>query len=87
MQLQEANSWAETNYTWENVQEVLGNLNDITNKIEYFDDEVRSIDDYLERFQDIKYYEKSPCFTGQGCSKEHRKHIENNERQASRTQK
>ena len=87
MQLEEAKSWAEADYTWENVQDVLDNLNDITNKIEYYDDTVRDIHGYLEKFQDVAYYEHSPCFTDDGCSDAERELVEINRRNASRDQK
>jgi P-type conjugative transfer protein trbJ len=87
MQLEEAKSWAEADYTWENVQDVLDNLNDITNKIEYYDDTVRDIHGYLEKFQDVAYYEHSPCFTDDGCSDAERELVEINRRNASKDQK
>lgn len=86
MQVQEAKSWAEAKYTWENVQDVLDDLNDITNKIEYYDDTVRDIHGYLEKFQDVAYYEHSPCFTAEGCSDAEREVMEENKRKSSENQ-
>ena len=86
MQVQELESWKDTDYTWENVQDVLDNLNDITNKIEYYDDTVRDIHGYLEKFQDVAYYEHSPCFTGEGCSDAEREAIEKNKEESSENQ-
>jgi hypothetical protein len=87
MQVRDMQSWSDANYTWENVQDVLDNLNDITNKIEYYDDTVRDIHGYLEKFQDVAYYEHSPCFTDDGCSDAERELIEINRRNASKDQK
>lgn len=86
MQLQELESWGEADYTWEDVQSVLDNLNDITNRIEYYDDTVRDIHGYLEKFQDVAYYEHSPCFTAEGCSDAEREVMEKNKRESSENQ-
>ena len=86
LQYQEVESWTTADYRWENVQDILDNLADITNKIDYFDNSVRDINGYLEKFQDIAYYEKSPCFTAQGCSDAEREIMEKNKRDASNSQ-
>ena len=86
LQYQEVESWTQSDYQWESVQDVLDNLADITNKIDYFDNSVRDINSYLEKFQDIAYYEKSPCFTAQGCSDAEREVMERNKRDASNSQ-
>lgn len=86
-QVREIQSWDPNMYTWESVQDVLDNLTNITRKVEYFDNTVRDINAYLEKFQDIAYYEKSPCFTNQGCSDAEREVMEENKRKASENQK
>ena len=69
------------------VADILNLNQDITNKIEYYDDTVRDIHGYLEKFQDVAYYEHSPCFTDDGCSDAERELVEINRRNASRDQK
>ncbi|WP_448949336.1 P-type conjugative transfer protein TrbJ [Lautropia mirabilis] len=85
-QIEEVESWVEGDYSWESVQQVLDNITDITRKIDYFDNTVRDINGYLEKFQDIAYYEKSPCFTSAGCSDEERELMEKNRLLASENQ-
>ncbi|HAT8965363.1 TPA: P-type conjugative transfer protein TrbJ [Legionella pneumophila subsp. pneumophila] len=77
-----------TSFQWDNANGVINNLLDATNTIDYYKQEAGSFQGYLDRFQSQEYYQKTPCFNGNGrCSPDELKKINQNQLSASVAQK
>ncbi|HBD7093894.1 TPA: P-type conjugative transfer protein TrbJ [Legionella pneumophila] len=77
-----------TSFQWDNANSVINNLLETTNTIDYYKQEAGSMQGYLDRFQSQEYYQKTPCFNGNGqCSPEERRKINQNRLAASVAQK
>ncbi|HAT1880042.1 TPA: P-type conjugative transfer protein TrbJ [Legionella pneumophila] len=60
-----------TSFQWDNANSIINNLLESTNTIDYYKQEAGSLQGYLDRFQSQEYYQKTPCFNGNGhCSPE-----------------
>ncbi len=75
-----------TSFQWDNANQVINNLLESTNTIDYYKQEAGSLNTYLERFQTTEFYKKSACFTGH-CSKEELDKIDKSKLQASVAEK
>lgn len=53
---------------WDDAQSTINSLQNATNTLNYYKQQVGGIDGYLSKFQDVNYYKSSPCFTSNGCS-------------------
>ncbi|MFZ6041160.1 P-type conjugative transfer protein TrbJ [Vibrio natriegens] len=62
------NTMAPASYIWDQAQSTINELNQATNTLAYYQNQLGSLDDYLSKFQDVSYYRNSPCFSAQGCS-------------------
>ncbi|WP_133128614.1 P-type conjugative transfer protein TrbJ [Legionella nagasakiensis] len=77
-----------TSFQWDNANGVINNLLDATNTIDYYKQEAGSFQGYLDRYQSQEYYQKTPCFNGNGrCSPDELKKINQNQLSASVAQK
>lgn len=74
-------------YIWDQAQRTINDLNQATNTLAYYQNQLGSLDAYLGKFQDVTYYRSSPCFSAMGCSDAERAAMEENRRLASESQK
>ncbi|WP_417519372.1 P-type conjugative transfer protein TrbJ [Marinobacter sp.] len=81
------NTVAPTMYIWDQAQNTINELNQATNTLSYFKNQLGSLDAYLGKFQDVEYYKNSPCFTSAGCSDAEREAVLNQRELASKSQK
>ncbi|HAT8886252.1 TPA: P-type conjugative transfer protein TrbJ [Legionella pneumophila subsp. pneumophila] len=77
-----------TSFEWDNANSVINNLLESTDTIDYYKQEAGSLQGYLDRFQSQEYYQKTPCFNGNGqCSAEELKKIKQSRLAASVAEK
>ena len=81
------NSLAPAAYIWDQAQSTINGLMQATDTLNYYKNQVGSLDQYLGKFQDVSYYKSSPCFSSGGCSATERAAMEENRRLASESQK
>lgn len=81
------NTMAPAAHIWDQALNTINDLNEATNTLAYYQNQLGSIDAYLEKFQDVAYYRSSPCFSSSGCSDAERAAMEENRRLASESQK
>ncbi len=81
------NTLAPASYIWDQAQRTINDLNQATNTLAYYQNQLGSLDAYLGKFQDVAYYRSSPCFSAAGCSDAERAAMEENRRLASESQK
>lgn len=62
------NSLAPASFVWDQAQATVSGLMNATNTLNYYKNQLGSIDAYLAKFQDVAYYRNSPCFSSTGCS-------------------
>ncbi len=55
-------------YIWDQASANITQLRDSIDTLSQYKNQVGSIDSYLSKFQDVAYYESSPCFKPPGCS-------------------
>lgn len=92
MQLQQyknqlQNTMAPASYVWDQAQSTINDLNQATNTLAYYQNQLGSLDAYLGKFQDVAYYRSSPCFSSTGCSDAEWAAMDENRRLASESQK
>jgi len=77
-----------TSFQWDNADSVINNLLESTNTIDNYKQEAGSLQGYLDRFQSQEYYQKTPCFNGNGkCSPEELRKINQSRLTASVAEK
>lgn len=81
------NTMAPAAYIWDQAQRTINDLNQATNTLAYYQNQLGSLDAYLDKFQDVAYYRSSPCFSSSGCTEAERAAIAENRRLASEAQK
>ncbi|MCW5239100.1 P-type conjugative transfer protein TrbJ [Verminephrobacter eiseniae] len=81
------NTMAPTAYIWDQAQSTINGLMDATNTLNYYKNQLGSLDSYISKFQDVNYYRSSPCFTAAGCSDAERAALQNVAKLASESQK
>ena len=81
------NTLAPAMYIWDQAQATINGLMQATDTLNYYRNQLGSIDAYLARFQDVAYYRNSPCFSAAGCSDAERAAMEQNRRLGSESQK
>lgn len=81
------NTMAPASYIWDQAQRTINDLNQATNTIAYYQNQLGSLDAYLGKFQDVAYYRSSPCFSPTGCSDAEWDAMDENRRLASESQK
>ncbi|EMB3084215.1 P-type conjugative transfer protein TrbJ [Providencia huashanensis] len=81
------NTMAPAAHIWDQAQRTINDLNQATNTLAYYQNQLGSLDAYLGKFQDVAYYRSSPCFSVTGCSDAERAAMDENRRLASESQK
>ncbi len=81
------NTLAPAMYIWDQAQATINGLMQATDTLNYYRNQLGSIDAYLARFQDVNYYRSSPCFSASGCSDAERAAMEQNRQLGSESQK
>ena len=81
------NTLAPAAYIWDQAQSTINGLMNAVNTLDYYRNQLGSLDSYLGKFQDVAYYRGSPCFSAAGCSDAERAAMEQNRRLASESQK
>ncbi|SFF17646.1 P-type conjugative transfer protein TrbJ [Paracidovorax wautersii] len=62
------NTMAPAAYIWDQAQSTINGLMNATNTLNYYKNQLGSLDSYIGKFQDVDYYKGSPCFSASGCS-------------------
>lgn len=62
------NTAAPAAYIWDQAQSTINGLMNAVNTLDYYKNQLGSLDSYLGKFQDVSYYKSSPCFSSVGCS-------------------
>ncbi len=62
------NTMAPAAYIWDQAQSTINGLMSATNTLNYYKNQLGSLDSYVSRFQDVNYYRGTPCFSATGCS-------------------
>jgi P-type conjugative transfer protein TrbJ len=62
------NTAAPAAYIWDQAQTTINGLMKAVDTLSYYEQQLGSLDSYLDKFQDVNYYKSSPCFTNAGCS-------------------
>jgi P-type conjugative transfer protein TrbJ len=81
------NTMAPAAHIWDQAQRTINDLNQATNTLAYYQNQLGSLDAYLGKFQSVAYYRSSPCFSSAGCSDLERAAMAENRRLASESQK
>lgn len=81
------NTMAPAAHIWDQAKRTINDLNQATNTLAYYQNQLGSLDAYLGKFQDVAYYRSSPCFSSAGCSDAERVAMAENRRLASESQK
>lgn len=81
------NTAAPAAYIWDQAQQTIGKLMGAVNTLDYYKNQLGSMDAYLGKFQDVNYYKASPCFTAQGCTDAERRLMEASRSLGSESQK
>lgn len=81
------NTMAPAAYIWDRAQSTINGVMNAVNTLDYYKNQLGSLDNYLRRYQDASYYRSSPCFTASACSDADRAALEQNRRLASESQK
>lgn len=80
-------SLAPVSSVWDAAQDTMDKLVAAQNTLAYYENQLGSLDRYLEKYQDVEYYRNSPCFTAVGCSSAERAAMHENRVMASESQK
>ena len=82
------NTVAPAAYIWDQAQSTINGLMNAVNTLDYYRNQLGSVDAYLGKFQDVAYYRSSPCFNGTGgCTPAEQAAMAENRRLASESQK
>lgn len=82
------NTMAPAAYIWDQAQATMNSLLAAQDTLNYYKNQLGSLDSYLGKFQDVAYYRGSPCFNGSGgCTPAEKAAMEENRRLANESQK
>jgi P-type conjugative transfer protein TrbJ len=81
------NSLTPSSYVWDNANDTINKLLQETDTLDYYKSQAGNLDNYLSRYQDTDYYQKSPCFTSEGCTAQQRQALMNTQTLDSEAQK
>ncbi|TRX76404.1 P-type conjugative transfer protein TrbJ [Pseudomonas mangiferae] len=81
------NTMAPSAYIWDQAQSTINGLMNATNTLNYYKNQLGSLDGYISKFQDVNYYRGSPCFSATGCSAAEWEAMNNGQRLASGSRK
>lgn len=62
------NTLAPATYIWDQAQQTINGVMGAINTLDYYKNQLGSLDSYISKFQDVNYYRSSPCFSAAGCS-------------------
>lgn len=62
------NTVAPAAYVWDKAQQTMDSLRGAVDAYGYYKNQLGSIDNYLNKYQNTGYYKSSPCFQSGGCS-------------------
>lgn len=62
------NSLTLSSWQWDNARATMSNLRDAMDSLSGFKTRLGSLQSYLDKFQDLEYYQSHNCFKGDGCS-------------------
>ncbi|HFB65982.1 MAG TPA: P-type conjugative transfer protein TrbJ [Aeromonadales bacterium] len=62
------NSTAPLMYVWDQAQTTMNNIRTVTDTLTALKAKYTNLNNYLNQFKDIDFYETSPCFNGGGCT-------------------
>ena len=81
------NTAAPAAYIWDQASQTMTKMRLATDTLNNYKQSLGSIDNYLNRFQDLSYYRNSNCFNAQGCSAAEQQALKNHEQFAMEAQK
>ncbi|MDF7677054.1 P-type conjugative transfer protein TrbJ [Neisseriaceae bacterium ESL0693] len=81
------NTMAPAAYIWDQAQATMNNLRQAQDTLNYYKNQLGSLDSYLSKFHDVAYYRSSPCFSAGGCTPTEKAAMEESRRLASESQK
>lgn len=81
------NTAAPAAYIWDQASQTISKLIEAQDMLAYYQRQAGSLDQYLQRYQDVSYYRGSPCFAETGCGATERMRFEENRRITSSSQK
>lgn len=81
------NSLTPSSYVWDNANDAINKLLQETDTLDYYKNQAGNLNNYLSRYQDTDYYQKSPCFTSEGCTAQQRQALMNTQTLDSEAQK
>ena len=81
------NTAAPAAYIWDQAQTTINGLMNAVDTLSYYEQQLGSLDSYLDKFQDVNYYKSSPCFTNAGCSSAEWSAMKQVQKLASQSQK
>lgn len=56
------------NFNWDQARLTVNNIRASVDTIQFYKNQLGSLQSYLDKFKDLEYYRSSPCFTSGGCS-------------------
>jgi P-type conjugative transfer protein TrbJ len=62
------NTLAPAMFIWDQAQSTIDSVVGAINTLDYYKNQLGSLDSYIGKFQDVSYYRSSPCFSAAGCS-------------------
>lgn len=62
------NSLTPAAYIWDDAQKTIDDLIKATNTLNYYRNQLGSIDNYLDKFKDANFYKNSQCYSTNGCT-------------------
>jgi len=62
------NTLAPAAYVWDQATGTMNKLRGSIDTLNYYKNQVGSLDGYLSKYQDVNYYRNSPCFSLTGCT-------------------
>ena len=77
------NSLAPSAFIWDQAQQTISNLQNATNTLNYYKNQLGSLDAYVGKFQDVNYYRSASCFQRTGCTADQRAALDANQATAS----
>jgi P-type conjugative transfer protein TrbJ len=81
------NTAAPAAYIWDQAQSTINALMSATDTLNYYKNQLGSLDSYISKFQDVNYYRNSPCFSAQGCTQAEWNALKQVQQLASESQK
>lgn len=81
------NTMAPSEHIWGQARTTIDSLMQAINTLDHYKSQLGSLDNYIGKFQDVNYYQSSPCFSNAGCSQAEWSAMQQNRVLASESQK